>query len=269
MYRYFLAAFGLMLSIATQAQDTLRLADAMALGLEKNYGVVINRLNQAVLDNNTAYTWLNWMPEFSVDGGLNQRTQNVNLTFASGETQNRPGAGTFSVNANAGLSYRLFEGFGKRYRIQLTELAAENGQQGLETLMESTLADVSDAYYALVVANNQIEVLETNLALSRERVDLAQAQYEVGKSSKLEYLQAQVDYNTDSALWLAQQEAVQSASISLNVLLGQEPTTPLIPESTIPIDTNLVFETLRQGLLENPQIEQQRNSQTQAEVASE
>ncbi|MEL6538494.1 MAG: TolC family protein, partial [Bacteroidota bacterium] len=255
MHRYFLAASGILFSFSVQAQDTLRLEDAMAKGLESNYEVVVNQLNQAVLDNDASYTWLNWAPELLIDGGINQRTQNVNLTFASGESQNRPGAGTFTANAGADLTYRLFEGFGKRYRIQLTELIAENGQKGMESLMESTLADVSDAYYALVVAKNQIEVLETNLALSRERVSIAKAQYEVGKSSKLEFLQAQVDYNSDSALWLAQQETVQSASIALNILLGQAPNETLIPAGTIPIDKSLDYESLRQGLLENPQVE--------------
>ena len=267
--RHTLTALLLFAATAGYSQDTLQLSQVLQQGLEGNYGVVVGKLNQEVLNSNESYTWTNYAPEVTATGGINSSTQNVALTFASGDVQNRNGASTLSTNASAALTYRLFEGMGKGYRVETTQLTAQQGQANLELLMENTLADLMDAYYALVVAQNQLSVLEANLELSEERVELAKAQYEVGKASKLEYLQEQVDYNADRSQILSQQEAVSAAKIQLNVLMGLDPTTPAVAALDIPLDTSLAYTDLQGALEDNPMLLAQQKALELSAVAEQ
>src|SRR5690606_33180062 len=66
----------------------------------------------------------------------------------------------------------------------------------------------------------KIAVLENTVDLSEKRYETAKAAYEVGRSSKLEYLSAQVDLNADRAALIAQEEAYQNAKIELNRIMG-------------------------------------------------
>src|SRR5690554_102776 len=92
----------------------------------------------------------------------------------------------------------------------------------LKATIESGIAEISRNYYQIILEQEKINVLKNTLELSEKRLEIAKAIFEVGRSSKLEFLAAQVDYNTDVSALVAQEELLYNAKVNLNRNLGRE-----------------------------------------------
>ena len=75
------------------------------------------------------------------------------------------------------------------------------------------------------------------MSLSKERLRIAEASHLVGKFSGLDYQQAKVDFNADSAQYIKQQELLHSSRIQLNELMGNKNVNQaiIIKDSTIDV----------------------------------
>lgn len=89
------------------------------------------------------------------------------------------------------------------------------------------------------------------MSLSKERLRIAEASHLVGKFSGLDYQQAKVDFNADSAQYIKQQELLHSSCIQLNELMANKNVDQFIAikDSTINIDSNLKFNELWESTL--------------------
>jgi outer membrane protein TolC len=89
--------------------------------------------------------------------------------------------------------------------------------------------------------------------LSKERLRIVEERYNIGSFSRLDYQQAKVDFNADSAQFLKQQEVVITSRIALNEMMAIDQVyTPITTvETTIEVDSTLEFTNLWNGTLEN------------------
>ena len=110
------------------------------------------------------------------------------------------------------------------------------------------MAAIITAYYAIVLAQKKRAVLQKSLQLSEERLQLAQANYEVGKSTQLGYLTAQVHYHEDQSKLLQQEEAVTEARLNLRKLLGSAMQDDFTVTDTIPLHEKLTWDELTAAL---------------------
>ena len=58
------------------------------------------------------------------------------------------------------------------------------------------------------------------VSLSKERLRIVEERYHIGNFSRLDYQQAKVDFNADSAQYMKQQELVHTSRINLNELMA-------------------------------------------------
>ena len=84
------------------------------------------------------------------------------------------------------------------------------------------------------------------MSLSKERLRIAEASHLVGKFSGLDYQQAKVDFNADSAQYIKQQELLHSSRIQLNELMANNNVNQIIviKDSTIDVHSDLLFDDL-------------------------
>jgi outer membrane protein TolC len=122
-----------------------------------------------------------------------------------------------------------------------------------KVIVENTVAGISTAYYRLILELQRYQVLKQTLQLSKARLDISQAQYELGGAGKRDILTAQVDYNGDSSLLMTQHQIIQNARVNLNELLATDPDADyVIQDSSIQIGDPLSLETLfENAFLEN------------------
>lgn len=134
---------------------------------------------------------------------------------------------------------------------QLTEIS----ELEAKISVENTVAGISTAYYRLILELQRFQVLKETLNLSRARLNIAQAQYELGGAGKRDFLTAEVDYNADSSLLLTQEQIIQNARVNLNELMAIDPMEEFTVQDTILVGNILTRMDLEENaFLENKQL---------------
>lgn len=227
-------------SIPSSGQDTLTLPEVIQIGLEENFNIRIARNNLKIAENNHTPGNAGFLPSLGAAGAVTQETQDTRLTFASGEEQNRAGAQSTNISASANIEWVIFDGTQMFVNYQQLDELKQAGAINTELTIENKIAEISSAFYTVVLEKAQQKVFQNSLDLSGERLDIAKTKYNVGKTSKLEYLTAQVDYNADKSALMQQNEVLYSAKVELNNLLNRTPDTGFnVPDN---IDPNLTLD---------------------------
>lgn len=242
--------------ISLQGQDVLSVPEAIEIGLENNYEIRIVRNDVEKLSNNYAYGKYQFLPGISAEASQNFDVENIE--------QQRDPANPPIVNRNArsnqftasvNLQWTIFDGMRMFISYKMLQELEEMGNLNLRATITSKIADISRGYYLIVLQKEKIAVLENTVDLSEKRYEIAKAAYEVGRSSKLEYLSAQVDLNADRAALIAQEEAYQNAKIELNRIMGVKVDYDFEVSDAITFSQDLDLAMLEESMLEhNPDL---------------
>ncbi len=252
------------LPIAAQAQDVLTLEEATARALEANYTVQTARNAAAIATNDATLGNAGFLPTLSLSAGYNGTVSNTRQQFVSTEEQERTGAVTTRQNAGATLRWTALDGWMGRVATydRLKALRAAQNAQTTGTV-DLLLADVIIAYYDLVRQQQQQAVLEEAVAISEERVRIAEARLDLGSASELEVRQARVDLNSDRAAVLRQQTTLAEAKAGFNQLLVRPVESAFTVDSTLTVDVGLERDVLQAAAMaNNPTLQQAEFART-------
>ena len=160
-----------------------------------------------------------------------------------------------SLNYGVSLDWTIFNGFKMFTRLEQLKELEKLGSTQLQQTIISKLSEVSSTYFNLVQQQQQLKALDSTLVISNQRLALAQNRFAIGKASKLEVLNAQVDLNTDNVVLLKQQEVFQNTKTLLNKILARDLQTQFNVIEKIKVDENLKLTELS-DLVEkqNPQL---------------
>ncbi len=270
MHKKLLLVFALLPCWAS-AQDTLTLESVIRIALEKNYSIRIAERNRQIAANEVTLGNAGFFP--IVTAQLNRQNSYFprfiqsrqvviaadTVTGAPARTQDQvqdfSNRTNKSFNYGATVNWTIFDGMGMFIALdRLEELQAAGNEQAHATI-EITVADVSNAYYNVIQLQQRVVAFAEALNISAQRLELAKAQYEVGSGSKLNFLAAQVDYNTDKSALIGQEQLLSNAKTSLNQLLGRAPATNFSVNDSIIVNDKLDLEAIRaQALNQNPDI---------------
>lgn len=253
-YLRILLLFFLISSVAYGQE--LSLSEAIQIGLENNYSVKIVRNNAAIANNNNTLGNAGFMPRVALSASQNYTTQNTEQVFI---TDPNPrivdGAESDNFSSSASFSWTIFDGlrmFATRNRLKELESI---GVLNVEKAIQTTIRDITAAYYTIIRERDRLNILDSSIAISQDRLNLAKSKYEVGNASKLEFMTAQVDYNADVTTKLRQEEQVLLAQIELNRLLNRDLQTEFTITGSIDVDSTLVLEELqKEALINNPDL---------------
>ncbi len=222
----------------------LTLRQAVELALSQNYGILIAQRDIDIATRNVSRANAGQLP--FADLNLTQSNNRVNLQqqFTGRDPRITNNVPTSLLNANVALTWTVFDGLGMFVAYDRLKTLEGQQRQVTRAAIEQTVANVTDAYFDVVRATGQFRALEAALRIGRERIQLTQAQVEVGVKAKVELLTAQVDYNADSSAWLQQQETLTSAQIRLNELLSRAPATVFSATDSIVVARGLARATI-------------------------
>ncbi|MEQ6165804.1 TolC family protein [Ekhidna sp. MALMAid0563] len=211
----------LLLFALIQPGDTLLTEDkVIELALEHNFDIRLEKYNLKVAENNNTIGNAGMLPTVGVSGSGRQTIQDTEQQFISGDGQSVDGAKTTVYTAGASLDWTLFDGFRMfATKDRLDEISRLN-QMAFKNQVQDAISDVLKSFYNTALEQERLALLESTLKLSEERVTISKEKYEVGKASKLEYLQAQVDYNSDQSALVKQQEVIAIQKLQLLQLIG-------------------------------------------------
>ncbi|GAB3580193.1 TolC family protein [Hymenobacter daeguensis] len=237
----------------------LSLQQAIAEALQHNYGILLSRKDEQIAENNVTRGNAGQLP--NLNANLTRTFNNNNITSRVGDNDPRVINGGTSnlLNANVTLGWTLFDGLGMFIAYDRLKTLRQQQQQVTRATVEETVETVTNAYYDVVRQAGKITSLEEALKIGQARIDLTQAQVDVGVSAKVEVLTARVDYNADRSLFLQQQQALAAAKITLNNLLGRTPRLDFEPSDSLTVTRDLNEETITAGIkANNPRLAQAR-----------
>ncbi|MFD2936848.1 TolC family protein [Spirosoma flavum] len=235
-----------------QQGEIVTLPQVVAMALEKNYQIRIARTQEQISHYNATYGNAGFLPVVTGNLSKNNSRQNLQQDYFSTQAPTNA-SGVLNINTVAGVNFNwtLFNGLGMFILYDQLNEQTRIAEVTTRANVEQTLANVATAYYNVVRQVQHLLTLRQALDISRDRLELARDSYEVGTRSKVDFLSAQVDYNTDSSALLSQTQSLQAAKIGLNQLLVRDSNTEFAVRDTMVARTDLVLDQLRQSLSSN------------------
>lgn len=242
--------------IKGNAQEMLSLEDAVKIALENNYEIKIAKNDLKISQTNVSAGNAGMLPTAAATISQNNNLQNLSQTRSDGTTTSLDNGKSNSLNYGVGLGWTIFDGFKMFAKKEQLEQLEKLGETQLKLTIITKISDVQAAYFDLVQQQQQLSALDTTIVISNQRVSLAKNRFTIGKASKLEVLNAQVDINTDKVALLRQQELYQNSKIALNQILARDTQIDFRVDDHFEIENRLDFAELK-ALAEkqNPQIE--------------
>ncbi len=239
------------------AQDTLTLEQAIAIALEKNYAIRISEKRIRIAENDNTLGNAGFLPSVAVVAQKNFTNSHLRQEFFNALQAPLDRSGVNNNNSNSGvtLNWTIFDGLGMFVAQDRLEALEGAGRTNAKITIENTVADISSAYYEIIRQYQRVRALRNALDISKDRLELAQAFYEVGTGSKVDFINAQVDYNGDTAAYIAQEQTLLNSKIDLNALLARNTAEDFTVADTTILRRDISIDDLRQSLLaQNPNL---------------
>ena len=240
-------------TLATAQAQVISLKECLERGLEKNYSIRITRGQEEISRNNATLANAGYLPTVDLNGGYKLSNSSSDSKPADGETVRQRNTLDHSANAGIGLNWTIFDGFNISTTYKQLKELERMGQTNTRIAIEDFIATLASEYYNFIQQRIRLKNYFYAVKLSKERLRIVEERYHIGSFSRLDYQQAKVDFNADSAQYLKQQEVVITSRIALNELMAEEQVyTPLITlDSTITADMTLNFTDLWNNTLAN------------------
>jgi outer membrane protein len=243
-------------STVIQAQEVLKLDDAVSIALKNNYDIRIAS-NAGKIDSvGVSVANAGMLPKLDATLTQNNNIQNSKQTRSTGEVQELNNAKNNSLNYGVTLGWTVFDGFKMFARYDQLKELQKQGEAELKMTILTKVGDVMTTYYDLVQQQQLMKALDTTIVISKQRLKTAENRFTIGKASKLEVLNAQVDMNTDTTTFLRQKELYENTKIQLNQILARDVSTNFTVVETVEIDDKLVLSDLNAlATKQNPQLQ--------------
>ena len=264
---YQLLVLVLLSATSLQAQQTLSIEEALKTALENNYEIKIASNDLKASQTNNTVGNAGMLPTLTATVTDNNNIQNLSQIRLDGTENSLDNAKSNSLNYGVGLGWTIFDGMSMFAKKEQLEELQKLGESQLKLSILTKIADVYATYYDLVQQQQQLSALDSTLVISNQRLDLAQNRFSIGKASKLEVLNAQVDLNTDKVTLLKQKELFINTKILLNQILARDTKIDFKVTDVFKVDTELELAELNNlAQKQNPQLEAQIINKRVAEL---
>ena len=236
-----------------QGQVVYDLKRCIEQGLQQNYDIRIIRNNQEVSDNNLTLGNAGYLPTVDLTAGYSGALNNTAQNLESGEKVKNSGIHNQLLNAGANLNWTVFDGFNIQTNYKRLQELKNMGELNTRLTIENFIANLTAEYYNYIQQNRRLENLKSAVKLSKERLRIVEARYEIGAGSRLDMQQARVDFNSDSSRLIKQYEVLYTSRVYLNQMMAVDNVEQLIvtKDSLIAFDELLNRDDIWQRTLSN------------------
>jgi outer membrane protein TolC len=243
--RYFFLLLSLTITAVVYSQTEKRpvvesvidLRECLRIGLENNFDLQIARNEELISDNNVTLGNAGYLPEVSLNSGYNFRSSNSDqFPAVDTEVVENRNSNTQTLDAGVNLNWSIFEGFRVQTNYRRLKELQSVGELYTRLEMENLIAGLTAEYYNYVQQQIRLGNLQYAVSLSKERLRIVEARYQVGSLSRLDLQQARVDFNADSSLLIQQYEILNRSRIKLNELMGTD-----VESQFLAVDTTILF----------------------------
>jgi len=240
---------------AQNAAPLLTLEDAVSVALKNNYNIQLAKNNSTIAATNVTLGNAGYLPVLSASASTSSSALNVNQTRSDGTVNKIPKLHNSSNTFGPNINWTIFDGFAMFANYdQLKQLNNLSQVQQRDTI-QSTLASVISTYYNLIYQNQQILALKEEIEISRLQLNYASNRYNAGRAAKLDVLNAQVNFNTDTTNFLTQIQQFNTTKINFNRLLVRKLNEDFsVPDTIIIQNQPVLADIINQAQKNNPDI---------------
>ncbi len=242
------------LALSSQAQPPVyTLKDCLEQGILNNYSLRIAQNDERISQNNATLANAGALPTLDLSAGYSGTLNNTDTKErATGITTSENSALDQTIDAGINLDWTIFDGFNITANYQQLKELERQGETNTRIALEDLIANIAAEYYNYVQQKIRLKNFRYAMSLSRERLRIVEARFHIGDFSRLDYQQAKVDFNADSAQYMKQQEALHTSRIELNELMANKDVDQffIIRDSLINIDHILDFDELWNATLQ-------------------
>ncbi len=243
----------IILSLNSAAQVPLTLTNAIDTAFKNNFDIRIARNNTEISRVNNSYGVAGGLPLIAGSAGDNVSLTNLKQKTSSGINISKDNVNSNSYNAGISAGIILFNGF----RIvaekgRLNTLQAQSEMQ-LNLQVQTTLAAVMENYYDILRQQSYLNIIQSSLNVSSEKLDIVKDRYRVGMANEADLLQAQIDLNIAEQNLKGQQLIIDQDKTSLLQLIGVKHFFSVIINDTILVDKSIQKDSIMNFLENNPQ----------------
>lgn len=238
--------------VSADAQKILSLKECLETGLQNNYDLLIVRNEQQIADNNATLANAGMLPTLDLSAGYSGSAKQTHTTPRTGESYTTDAAYDQVVDLGVSLGWTIFDGFKLRTNYQRLQELKTLGLLKTRLEVEDFVANLTAEYYNLIQQTLRLKNYRYAVALSRERLRITEARYQIGDFSRLDWLQARVDFNADSSQYMSQQELVTASRIRINELMANKDVTErcFARDSVIDVNADLKWDVLEANMNE-------------------
>lgn len=260
--------FAMVSTIALAQQDAplLTLKDAVEIALKNNYNIKLSQNNSTIASNNVTLGNAGVLPQLTGNFSDNNSRQSTKQTLSTGK-DNNINAHNSNNSYGVNLNWTIFDGFNMFATYDQLKQLDKLGVLRLQDTVQRTVANVVNTYYDLISQNEQIKALKGAIGISHTQLRIATDKFNVGRASRLDVLNAQVNLNTDTGNLIIQYQLFKSTKIQLNQLLIRDLQSDFSVADTIVVDDKLTLaDVLNNAQLQNPGILSAQINQRLAEI---
>lgn len=231
---------------SSQAQNILTPEEAIAIGLENNYGIRLAENAKTIAMNNTSVFNTGELPSVRVNSGINYGIAGSEINY---NDEAIPASSTWvtqglDYNAAVSADYLIYDFGGRKLNKEKLQELFNAAELEERMAMELNILSTLSRYYNIAQIQENIFAQEEVLSISRERRDRAKYQFEFGKNNRLAVLNAEVDINRDSIDYLNLVQQLENEKRNLNLLLGRDVETPFDIDTSLQFSEDLDYEQL-------------------------
>lgn len=197
------------------------LGKCIEIGLENNYSLRISRNKEQIAHNNATVANAGFLPTLDLNAGYNALLNSNNSEVReTGEIQKNRNIFDQNVTAGIDLNWTIFDGFNISTNYKQLKVLETMGETNTRIALEDFIAGLAAEYYNFIQQRLRLNNYHNAVQLSKERLRIVEERYNIGNFSRLDYQQAKVDFNADSAQYMKQQEVVITSRIALNEMMA-------------------------------------------------
>ncbi|GHT83247.1 membrane protein [Bacteroidia bacterium] len=245
MKKYISLTLSLIVSQWLTAQDTLTLQQCIVRAIEQSFEVKILQNEEQIARNNFTKGNAGYLP--NINGNVGASGHLWQWKEATDATHNE------EYLANVGVDWNVFDGHKKQAAYEWLREMQHKGELNTRLAIETLISEITTLYYDLVQRNINTDNMKESLKLSRHRLRIAKEKFLLGACSRLEVLQAEVDFNADSSAYAVYVEGTQQLKFKFKQRL-QIPCLQdfVVADSVILLQSDLDMQVLHgKALLQN------------------
>lgn len=217
---------------AVSKLEELSLADCLELALNNNPKIQAAYANSSAVKENKVQTIANYTPSVSTSTGIMRNKPDMS-GMPSGfkiPTYTKYLLGTISLS-------QLVYDFGvTQNQYTINKLEWENAKQNIESVVNSVVCDVKDAYYNLLYALSAKQVRQETVEQYETMYKQARAFYEIGTRPKVDVTIAAANLADAKANYIEATNAVDLAVSKLNNVMGTPFIEPYVVNTVMPYE---------------------------------